>query len=91
MDLPAVLSEELDHLGKSVENSITKLFLELEEKEFWLLGASYNSTSKFESEKSMKCGKDFCYRKSLDKNKICKPGKLHLIHVKAELDSESEL
>ena len=57
--------------------------------EIWLLGASHNQTSKFESKKSMKCGKDFCYRKSLDTNKICKPGTLFFSRVKIQFDSEN--
>ena len=45
-------------------------------KKFWILGASYNRTSKIEPAARSKCGGDFCYRKSMDENKICKPGKL---------------
>ena len=75
--LPAVLSEELDHLGEPVEVSTKKFFDQLVKKEIWLLGASYNTTGKLESKSSMKCGEDSCYTKSLDNNKICKPGTLY--------------
>ena len=82
MGLPAVLSEELDHLGEPVEVR-TKMFIDqFDKKEIWLLGASYNSTSKFESKSSMKCGEDFCYTKSVSNNKICKPGTLHFFSKK---------
>ena len=76
LGLPAVLSEELDRLGESVEVS-TKMFIDqFDEKEIWLLGASYNSTTKLEKKNTVKCGDNFCYPKSLDENMICKPGTL---------------
>ena len=78
MGLPAVLSEELDNLGKSVISAIVDLMYEKEESEFWLLGASHNN-SHVVSKKSIKCGNDFCYKKSLDENKICKPGTLFFL------------
>ena len=76
--LPAVLSEELDHLELPVYASIHDFYKKAENRrqEIWLLGASYNSIDKFELEKSMRCGADSCYRKSLDESKICKPGML---------------
>ena len=76
LGLPAVLSEELDRLGEPVEVS-TKMFIDqFDEKEIWLLGASYNTTRKFEAKNTVKCSDDSCYAKSLDENKICKPGTL---------------
>ena len=76
MGLPAVLSEEFDPL--QIEGPLITIMNRHEnEKEIWLLGASYNTTSKLESKKSIKCGNDFCYKKSLDENKICKPGTLY--------------
>ena len=80
LGLPAVLSEELDLQKKAVYTSITDFYgnPENQRQEIWLLGASYDTTNKFESEKSLKCGADSCYKKSLDNNKICKPGMLFL-------------
>ena len=76
MGLPAVLSEELDRLGEPVEVS-TKMFIDLfDRKEIWLLGASYNTTRKFEAKNTGKCSEDSCYAKSLYENRICKPGTL---------------
>ena len=75
LGLFAFLSEELDHLGKTVHQTIFEKLYSGEE--IWLLGASYNTSSKLESKKSMKCGEDFCYKKSLNENKICVPGTLY--------------
>ena len=93
MGLPAVLSEELDHQKIPVYASITDFYEKSrkenpnERQEIWLLGASYDTTNKFESEKSLKCGADSCYKKSLDNNKICKPG---MLFFKSKLSSFPE-
>ena len=85
--IPAVLSEELDHLKIRVHSFIQDFYRDSTNwrSDIWLLGASYNRTNKFDSEKSLKCGGDSCYRKSLDNNNICKPGML--FQVKSCLDS----
>lgn len=89
LGLPAVLSEELDLQKKAVYTSITDFYgnPENQRQEIWLLGASYDTTNKFESEKSLKCGADSCYKKSLDNNKICKPG---MLFFKSKLSSFPE-
>ena len=83
LGLPAVLSEELYHLGESVVELIMRrenFGLEYE-KEIWVLGASHNITNKLKPKKSIKCGEDFCYKKSLDEKKICRPGTLYFYLV----------
>ena len=89
LGLPAVLSEELDHLKIPVFASLKDFYENAENwrQEIWLLGASYDTTNKFESEKSLKCGADSCYKKSLDNNKICKPG---MLFFKSKLSSFPE-
>ena len=42
----------------------------------WILGESYVKTMQFHSNNESKCGKDSCYRKSLNEKQICKPGSL---------------
>ena len=80
--MPAVLSEEVDYLGYSVEEKVYDLVVYGENgkyfNEIWILGASFNSTSEFESNNKFKCGEDSCYQKSITERKICKPGKLYL-------------
>ena len=44
----------------------------------WILGANYDRISKFDTEHRSKCGRESCYRKSLNEKKICTPGKLLL-------------
>ena len=83
LGLPAVLSEEF-----IPDTSITDFVADSKNWQgIWLLGASYDTINKFESEKSLKCGADSCYKKSLDNNKICKPGMLFL---KSKLSSFPE-
>ena len=47
-----------------------------EEVRVWILGASYDRISKFDAAEKSECGKESCYRKSLNEKKICKQGKL---------------
>ena len=44
------------------------------ELDFWILGASYNDTVRFDANDDVKCGAHSCYEQSLKSGKICKPG-----------------
>ena len=81
-NVPAVLSEEVDYFGYYVEERVHELLYYSENgsyiNEIWILGASFNSTSEFESHDNFKCDEDSCYEKSISERKICKPGKLYL-------------
>ena len=90
-NVPAVLSEEVDYLGYFVEYKVSQAIWERLRvfnrdcwcgssinEEGWILGASFNSTSEFESHDNFKCDEDSCYEKSISERKICKPGKLYL-------------
>ena len=100
--VPAILSEEVDYLGYSVEYKVSQAIEERYRvhnrdcwgggghlpkyvtcyssinKESWIVGASFNSTSEFESYDNFKCDEGSCYEKSISERKICKPGKLYL-------------
>ena len=84
-NVPAVLSEEVDYLGYSVEEKVYDLVVYGENgkyfNEIWILGGSFNSTSEFESHDKLKCGEASCYEKSITEKKICKPGKLYLKNI----------
>ena len=73
LGLPALLSEEVHSLGKSIQwtwdNELNRT------TNFWVLGASFNET-RILSNSRIKCDEISCYEKSLSERKICKPGKL---------------
>ena len=86
-NVPAVLSEEVDYLGYFVAYKVSQSIRDYpgwigsyrgRYDEGWILGASFNSTSEFESHDNFKCDEDSCYEKSISERKICKPGKLYL-------------
>ena len=85
--MAAILTEEVPYALHGHDSSVGKAFIYFlfdknetnngtSHDRVWILGASYNSTSKFDSEEKSRCGRDSCYQKSLNKKQICKPGKL---------------
>ena len=84
-DVPAILTEELP--VSSGTSAVLDAFGWIMSRhrdndggrsETWLLGASYNRTIEFDPKPDSKCGREFCYQKSLAKNQICKQGKLFI-------------
>ena len=77
-DVPAILTEEVSVSG--VSSAVLDAFEDIMSRqsisETWILGASYNRTIEFAPKHDSKCGREFCYQKSLAKNQICKQGKL---------------
>ena len=69
--VPAILSEEADTFGKSIQWIWEK---ELKKPtDFWVLGAAFNDT-RITPNSRIACNKIPCYEKSLKVRKICKPG-----------------
>ena len=75
-DVPAILTEEVQMMGKFVRDFKFDFMGQDKYERFWILGASYNTTSQILANKQLNCGENSCYTESLYVKKICKPGTL---------------
>ena len=75
MNKTAYLSEEILKSEHAIWYFLIEIYHNLEGAT-WLLGESYIKTIQLNSKIESECGRDFCYRKSLNEKQICKPGKL---------------
>ena len=76
---PALLSEKISASGESV--SIIYYWLKYDRKvrNFWILGANYNETSRINVRDDVNCGTISCYEKSVNNGQICKPGRFCML------------
>ena len=79
---PALLSEKISASGQSVYRIYYWLKYDRKVRNFWILGANYNETSRINVRDDVNCGTISCYEKSVKNGQICKSGRFCLLQIK---------